>query len=141
MPIQTKKTDKFNKQQKKYTSTLKTGTCKFPFDYGGKTYTECHPGTETRKGKWCATSLEKGKKTLKTWAFCKEPSVPLSMPNPKSTFDSNTTKGNNNTSVNSRALAQDNKAAEFMARVHQENADLEAAKENSNTISITRRSL
>ena len=82
LTIQTKKTNKHKEQQKKYTRTLKTGTCKFPFDYGGKTYTECHPGTETRKGKWCATSLEKGKKTLKTWAFCKEPSTPKSKPVP-----------------------------------------------------------
>ena len=82
LTIQTKKTNKHKELQKKYTSTLKTGTCKFPFDYSGKTYTECHPGTKTRKGKWCATSLEKGKKTLKTWAFCKEPSTPKSKPVP-----------------------------------------------------------
>ena len=43
MPIQTKKTNKYGKLQKKYTSNLKTGTCKFPFDYSGKTYNECHP--------------------------------------------------------------------------------------------------
>ena len=47
-----------------------------------------------------ATSLGKDKKTIKTWAFCKDPSVPSSMSNTESTFDSTTTESYNNTSVN-----------------------------------------
>jgi hypothetical protein len=68
--METKKMNRHNKHQKKFTANLKTGKCKFPFVYREKNHNECIDSKGERDGLWCATSVDKERK-MKTWSYCK----------------------------------------------------------------------
>ena len=55
-----------NKGKIRKNKDILSGDCIFPFNYKGKTYTECVKG---QSGDWCATSLT-NRNTAKTWGYC-----------------------------------------------------------------------